>query len=210
MQNTTKEKEQKLTTGEPLTVRVIVARHNEPVDWLPAVPEDYEIYISNSGETPVDIPKKAKHKIQIVKVPNKGREAGHWLRYVADNYDKLADINVFLQGSPHIGHTADILFHMERSDLSESFGYLTSKDCHGSRIDGNARTLIQSAVGRAYAIVPQASGGVWGGQHYAKREVLANYQRQHYLDILEFADTDNFAHKIEHAYNCVYGIPPKA
>lgn len=191
------------------SVQVIVAHYEESLDWLPALPEDYTIYISHSGKTDPVIP-KIPNKLKVVKVANEGREAGHWIRYTADNYNDLADINIFLQGSPHIGHTPDILFHMERSDVTEPFAYLMSKDFNGTRIDGNARTLIQSAIGRKYTIVPQATGGVWGGQHYATRETLQKYPEEHYRAILKFSETEHFAHKIEHAYNCVYGIAPKA
>lgn len=193
------------------SVCVVVARHNEPIDWLPALPEDYDIYISNSGKDDPAIP-KVPNKVQVVRVANEGREAGHWIRYIAENYNGLADINVFLQGSPHIGHTNDILFHIERSHLTESFSYLASTDQSSRKLEGLGRTLIQTSVGRKYSIVPQSSGGVWGGQHYASKEAIKKYPQEYYQDILKKAASEGygFAAKLEHAYNCVYGIPPKA
>lgn len=191
------------------SVRVVVARYEEPLDWLTTIPEDYEIYVSNSGKSSPEIP-SVPNPVKVVQVPNEGREAGHWIRYIADNYNNLADINVFLQGSPHIGHTNDILFHMERSDLFGSFRYLTSKDNRMAKIEGEGRALIQSAVGRKYVIVPMATGGVWGAQHYATKETIRNYHEEHYRMILKYANTPKFGNKLEHAYNCVYGIPPIA
>lgn len=190
-------------------VRVVIARHNESVDWITAIPEDYEIYISNSGTDPVSIPKKAKHLIRIIDTRNSGREAGHWLRYIVDNYNNLTDVTIFLQGTPNVGHTADILFNIERNDIKEPFGYITSTDLQYRKMEGRGRSMIQEAVGRSYKIVPQATGGVWGGQHYVSKNVLLSNPKEYYADILTYSETDKFAHNLEHAYNCVYGIPPK-
>ena len=142
-------------------------------------------------------------------VPNEGREAGHWIRYIANHYDDLADITVLLQGSPHIGHTGDILFNLERSDLDGDFRYLLTNDRRSRVIDASiGRTIIQSAVGRKYRIVPQATGGVGGGQHFVRKEVLQSHPAEYYAAILSKATTPQFARAVEHAYNCVYGLPP--
>lgn len=188
------------------SVRVVVARYNEPLDWLPCLPEDYAIHISNSGgEIKETLPPHAV----VETVPNEGREAGHWIRYIANHYDDLADITVFLQGSPHIGHTGDILFNLERNDLDGDFRYLLTKERRSRVMDASiGRTIIQSAVGRKYRIVPQAIGGVWGGQHFVRKEVLQSHPAEYYAAILSQATTPQFAHAIEHAYNCVYGLPP--
>jgi hypothetical protein len=197
------------------TVRLVIARYREKMDWLVAIPEDYQIYISNSGDrNTLDIPLSVASRVEVVDTPNVGREAGHWLRYVVARYDDLADINVFLQGSPYQGHTPDILFKMERPDLeAKPFKYLCAPPAPTRFLgDGTGfapRALIAIAVARKYPIVPLASGGVWGAQHQAAREVIHNYPKEWYEMILAKAATDKFANIMEHAYNVVYGVPPE-
>lgn len=196
------------------SVRVVVARHSEELEWLALLPEDYEIYISNSGEDISDIPASVSQKVVAVRVENAGREAGHWLRYIVDNFDNLADINVFLQGSPHVGHTPDILFKMERSDIeNRNFAYLcVSRE--PTRVLGEGsfqpRTLIGTAVGRKFKIVELSTGGVWGAQHFVTKETIQNYPLEWYAAILSKANKPMFAHTFEHAWNVVYGVPPDA
>lgn len=196
------------------TVRLVIARYREKMDWLVAIPEDYQIYISNSGDRKtLDIPPSVAARVEVVDTPNVGREAGHWLRYVVARYDDLADINVFLQGSPYQGHTPDILFKMERPDLeAKPFKYLcapvTPTRFLGDGTGFAPRALIAIAVARKYPIVPLASGGVWGAQHLATRAVIHNYPKDWYEMILAKAATDKFANIFEHAYNVVYGVPP--
>jgi len=198
-------------SGKDKSVCVVIARYNENLDWLGAVPEDYELYISNSGEaiSPDDF--KSNPITSIVPVPNLGREAGHWLRYIVTNYKNLADINVFLQGSPHIGHTSNILFEMERTHLKHPFCYLTSNDCCERSIPcGIARTFVQAAVGRKYKTVPLGSGGVWGGQFYATKETILKNPLEYYEALLNAVETDKHksAYALEYGWNVALGFSP--
>jgi hypothetical protein len=196
------------------SVRVVIARYKETMDWLVALPPDYEIYISNSGEeSTLEIPPDVAGRVKVVTTPNVGREAGHWLRYIADNYDNLADINVFLQGTPYKGHTPEILFKMEREDLQAApFKYLCAQVAPTRLLgDGTGftpRALIAIAVGRKYPIVNLASGGVWGAQHLATRETIHKNPKEWYELILAKAATEKFANTFEHAWNVIYSVPP--
>ena len=194
------------------SVRVVVARHAEELEWLVLIPEDYEIYISNSGDEICDISPDIQSKTVVAPVENVGRESGHWLRYIVNNYNNLADINIFLQGAPHIGHTPDILFKMERPDVEgKNFAYLCGSR-EPTRILGEGsfqpRTLIGTAVGRKFKIVELATGGVWGAQHFATKETIQNYPLEWYSAILSKANKPMFAHTFEHAWNVVYGVSP--
>lgn len=201
-------------SGESKTpsVCVVIARFSEPLDWLRSLPEDYELYISNSGEVlSREELKTSTDVVTIAPVPNLGREAGHWIRYMVTNYNNLADINVFLQGNPHIGHTTNILFEMERSHLKHPFCYLTSKDCCETIIPcGIARTFVQSSVGRKYKTVPLRSGGVWGGQFYATKETIRNNPLEYYQDLLKAVESDKHksAYALEYGWNVALGYPP--
>ena len=194
------------------SVRVVVARHSEELEWLVLLPEDYEIYISNSGEDISDIPASVAPKVVVARVENAGREAGHWLRYIVDNYNTLADINVFLQGAPHVGHTPDVLFKVERPDIEDrGFAYLCASR-KPTQVLGEGsfqpRTLIGTAVGRKFKIVELSTGGVWGAQHFVTKETIQNYPLEWYEAILSKANKPMFAHTFEHAWNVVYGVSP--
>jgi hypothetical protein len=192
-----------------MSVRIVLARHGEPdIDWVCTLPEDYEIYLSDSGKSDISIP--ACIKVDRVKVPNGGRESSHWLRYIVENYDRLADVNVFLQAAPHIGHTPDILFDLGRERYTAPFGYLYMPPSERRVVQGPARTFVQIAVGRAYKSAPCINGGHWGGQHYAKREQIMSQPIEWYELILDACvKNDRSAYDLEYGYNVVYGYGPE-
>jgi len=91
---------------------VVISRYNEPTDWIKSIPCNYIVY--NKGE---DIKDSEISKDNIIKVPNEGREAETFLRYIVSHYDQLPDSIVFLQGNPFDHHPNTL------SDLKlEEFG----------------------------------------------------------------------------------------
>lgn len=177
-------------------IRVVVARYNEPLDWLPLVPEGYEIYVSNSGEEDPFIPEPVRTRTKVVNVSNGGRETGHWLRYIVSNYNDLADIHIFIQGSPHIGHTTDLLFGrwLERpyveSRVAEANGFSYICDQSQKRVasGGNDPAMaICMAHGRKFLpLPPPLSGSDWGGQHFVAREVIKNRPLEFYEGLIAY------------------------
>lgn len=82
---------------------LVVARYNEDVSWIKHIPEDIysKIYIYNKGpDTEFDLPKS-----NVIKLENLGRECHSYLTHVVTNYDNLADVTFFMQGSA--GHRDD-------------------------------------------------------------------------------------------------------
>jgi hypothetical protein len=72
------------------TVDIVVARYNEDMSWIPScIPRDATPYVYNKGAA---VPGKSKV------LPNVGREGHTYLHHIVQNYDNLADINVFIQG----------------------------------------------------------------------------------------------------------------
>ena len=72
---------------------LIISRYNEDLSWLNNLNKDFEIIIYNKGE---DLETEIPNTIN--KLDNLGRESQTWLYYITNNYDNLADINIFLQG----------------------------------------------------------------------------------------------------------------
>ena len=71
---------------------IIIARYNENLDWLYKYKE-FKIIIYNKGEN-----FNFKGESKIIDLPNIGRESHTWLHHIITNYEKLDDVNIFLQG----------------------------------------------------------------------------------------------------------------
>jgi hypothetical protein len=57
--------------------KVVIARYKEPIDWINNLSCDYIIY--NKGD-------KIDESLNHIDVPNEGREAETYLRFIVDNY----------------------------------------------------------------------------------------------------------------------------
>lgn len=84
------------------TMNIIVARYNEKLKWTNTAPfNKYKYMVYNKGSNE-DFEKKNVYK--TINLPNLGREAHTYLYHIINNYDNLADINVFLPGSVDTNH----------------------------------------------------------------------------------------------------------
>lgn len=109
------EKDQRVTAIHMTdSVQVIIARYSEDVSWAETLGYDYIVY--DKGPNPLKGTKQLR---------NIGREGHTYLTHIVENYDTLAGMNVFLQGSPfdHIDNrgcgTPDMLRKMIK-DVVES------------------------------------------------------------------------------------------
>jgi len=64
-------------------VFIVIAKYNEDVSWTNELVCNYKIYDKSKD------------------IPNVGREAETYLRYIIENYDSLPEYVVFLQGRPY-------------------------------------------------------------------------------------------------------------
>ena len=71
---------------------LIISRYNEDLDWLNEH-KDFKILVYNKGKK---ILKNNSFKVKELK--NVGRESHTWLYHIVHNYNKLNNINIFLQG----------------------------------------------------------------------------------------------------------------
>ena len=72
----------------------VIAHYNENFDWLKAYADNCHIYNKNRRTESMDL-----DFYQWESLPNVGRESHTYLYHIISNYDRLADITVFLQGS---------------------------------------------------------------------------------------------------------------
>jgi hypothetical protein len=76
---------------------MVVAVYEEDLSWLKDIPSDFytQMILYNKG-SPKDF---SLPKTRIVDIPNYGRDGYAYLYHVVENYDTLADITFFFQGS---------------------------------------------------------------------------------------------------------------
>jgi hypothetical protein len=188
------------------SVRVVVAHHNENLQWLSSLPKDFFITISQAGDSP-KIPKDVDAKVE--KTPNGGWDCGQWIRWIDRNYNNLDDIIAFVQGSPFIGHTFEILLEINRNKMTEVFDYFCSKrPFHTSVGKGKGFGNLTWIVPPEYH-VPAYSCGVWGSQHYVTKEVILRRPHDFYTRLAGIStscDGITFQEACEHFFNIIYGV----
>ena len=71
---------------------LIISRYNEDLNWLHEI-TDFDKIIYNKGEELLD------NKFEkVISLPNVGRESHTWLFHIVNNFNCLAEDNIFLQG----------------------------------------------------------------------------------------------------------------
>lgn len=86
---------------EECTRHIVIARYNEPIDWVNTLPDvkTTKIYLYNKGGDDVSFAKQ-ESQVTVATLPNVGRESHTYLTHIIDNYDKLdpKDVTFFTQG----------------------------------------------------------------------------------------------------------------
>ena len=78
-------------------LELVVARYDEDLAWLKRVPKEFRTTVYNKGDEAAG----------GQRLPNHGREAHTYLHHLAERYDDLADLTVFVQGHP-FDHAPDL------------------------------------------------------------------------------------------------------
>jgi hypothetical protein len=92
--------------GNKGDIQIVVSRFNETLDWLRDDPFNrFPVIIYNKGQNENFYrPPLLK---EVVSLTNVGRESHTYLYHIINNYDRLADITVFLPGSVELPHKYD-------------------------------------------------------------------------------------------------------
>jgi hypothetical protein len=79
-------------------LHIVVARYKEPLEWLNHEPFNlFTVTIYNKGGD--DNYVKAPNIVKEIVLPNSGLDAHSFLYHIINNYDNLANITAFFQGS---------------------------------------------------------------------------------------------------------------
>lgn len=87
-----------------MSYNIVVARYNENVEWSK---QFQNVIIYNKGKVIND------DNYNQIFLPNVGREGHTYYRYIYDNYDRLADYTIFLQGNP-FDHSPNIINNVNK------------------------------------------------------------------------------------------------
>ncbi len=102
---------------------IIIAHYNEDIEWLRPYAENVIIYHKWSEEKP-------RFKVKKwIKLDNVWREWHTYLYHIINNYNNLADINIFLQGniSDHSNYLASYNNPIEYINETNQYGFSISK-----------------------------------------------------------------------------------
>ena len=92
-----------ITSLELDKVQIVVARYREPLKWLENYPfNKCSVIVYNKGDN--DEFCHTSNIIKEIKLPNCGLDVHSFLHHIINNYDNLAEITAFFQGSVDLPH----------------------------------------------------------------------------------------------------------
>lgn len=98
-----------------LNLKVVVARYNEDISWIECLPaEGYPALIYNKGQK-LKAPRNGEN-VEIVNLPNIGREQYTFYYHIYHNYDSLDDYTAFVQGGI-LEHITGVLYSRRRGEF---------------------------------------------------------------------------------------------
>ncbi|MEV0764009.1 hypothetical protein [Nocardia sp. NPDC050435] len=86
---------------------LVIARHNESLDWLTRVPDAYRVHVYDKGAEPVP-PAVRERAHTYVGLRNEGREADTYLTHLLEHGPGSGEFTVFAQADP-FEHSPDFL-----------------------------------------------------------------------------------------------------
>ena len=106
------------TTG----LEIVVANYEEKLDWLHKIDDSFydKMIIYNKGSAKKYSEFKKKKGVVIQKLSNVGREGHTYLYHIVNNYDKLADVTMFLPGSTNTFYQKQAQFEILIDDLKKN------------------------------------------------------------------------------------------
>jgi hypothetical protein len=105
---------------------IVIARYNEDIRWC--LPFIEQVVVYNKGNDDLDyIPQE-----RIIKCENLGREGGTYVKHIIDNYDKLSNFTIFLQGKSH----DHMDYYNESNGQSKLIDAIKEKNIHKFRYIG--------------------------------------------------------------------------
>lgn len=105
------------------TFEIVVARYQEDIDWVYTIPHTVWLYNKGGDSQPLNLPDQVTWQC----LPNVGREFGTYLHHIVSRWSSLADMTLFLQGSPCPAKHDAVLPSWEEYNRPEQ-GYVSVHD----------------------------------------------------------------------------------
>jgi len=213
----------------PTSVEMVVARYNEPLEWLSEAPFNrYPISIYNKGSNE-NFFKTSPMVRRVVPLKNVGREGHTYLHHIVENYDRLAEVTLFLPGSTDADHkkprATRLLTHLpkgnvfacSKEDVREAMNhfridaYLSTHESN-RRINADAR--IQKSDLRPFGLWYEAFfSGItvdrltWSGMFAVSRAAILQRPKAFYERLSEELDhhhNPETGHYLERSWGAVF------
>lgn len=196
---------------------IVLATHSEDLSWVLYLPQPrkYLLTVSNSNNRP-----NVLGADRVVHRENFGREAGHYLNHIVNDYDDLAETTVFMQGDPwpHAAMYGNPCIMLELLFGTPQFRYdicYLGKEYvkgHALFAPGSEHHKLLTRLWGEHPIPPGIPISI-GAQFYVKRDLVHRMPREHYARLLEegrdktvyHADPlYTLAHTLEGCWGCVF------
>jgi hypothetical protein len=169
-------------------MKFVIARYHETLWWTKFLPQT-DLIIYNKGRTPIP---------GSIPLPNVGREGHTYFTYIYDNYDKLDNYTVFLQGDP-FDHSPfifrQLLFYlMKEKVMSFDFHFLSQSvlPCNINQCRYHKNLPMRAVYEHLFEKTPvktlQFEFGS-GAQFIVSREQIRRRPREFYLKIVKMLET---------------------
>lgn len=180
--------------------KIIIARYNEPIEWVKDLDCDYFIY--NKGP---EIISDHIENSKVMSLPNVGRETDTYLLYITENYHNLPDLVGFLQGDP-FAHNRECLNIINRTVDTDSIVSLSGETwCDTNGAEGYPGLPI---VKIQKEIIPELDlerfDFIAGAQFILPKELILNKPHEWWINLYKLHN-DYLNSGIPSGYN---HIPP--
>ena len=208
----------------PVSVELIIARHEEDLRWVRRVPASIRITIYNKGTNlalPLEIARR--EGLSVNALPNLGREAHTYLTHLSERYEEVAPVTIFCQGHP-FDHAPD--FHARLRGVSEGsespdpflwYGFLEeTDDPRGKRLFVPWSKNPERKELKTGRLHEELFGGTTpdffhfrgGAQFAVTREAVHRRDRDFYLRALDLSvKIPLAAHSYERIWDRIFGDP---
>lgn len=207
-------------TTENIKYQIVIARYNEKLDYLKYIPKkedrEYEVIVSNSGN-----PEDTFLSDKTIITENIGREAGHYLKFMALERENMAPIVVFVQAGcfAHLNNIETMLelfygspkFIFPMSFLGTNNNVCIPKVPRWSEAEHIMKTAWDGdkwtpEIFGVNGSVPWVIGG--GAQFYIQKEIIFKRPPEHYLRALDCAKDpeSKLAHVLEFHWPNIFDL----
>ena len=171
---------------------LIIARYKENINWLDKIKENANIdniYLYN----------KFFDDDGAISLPNVGREAHTYLYHIVNNYDKLNEFNIFLQGDPfpHSPNLSHLINNIDNNKDIQPLNHITiENESHYNR----KHELHPHGLFLAYFMdllfdlkldINQTVAVSYGAQFICSKKAIQNRPIEFYEFLLKFVSYQN-------------------